>query len=599
MRRQLPILIATVNINNVTSSLMQNSSCVGNIDPIEYIFYANDPNGVNNPGGPAYAYAPNAPTPGFVYINIAPISFFGGSTGGTINWNYFNWSPIVEMHETGHAFGGLFDEYIDDKYGSLWNASARMNHASPANCTSNPKRDYRSPVDNLIYGSVSDVGCLYVYYRGVLSLGLPGINYYRPSVTGIMNTADDGEGNLKAPFEFNVIDCGYIVARIQGVPYGQLTPKNVGQYWPLCKAMAQQGTVISDDIPPAIPAPIINNGISSGGMNEDVGSSNAEDESFIVLTPGDPTVTGIGFTPTGNSVQFTDVTDSTKTYEVNDISSPNGKTLTFTMPTDDPIPAGTYQLRTGAFNSPWSNFITVTVLGSDLSSLSPSLATPNAPVTVTGIDLPTQPTSKPVVMAFFQNGRQVTTVPVTLVSSSTLRFNPPQNVAAGNFTVALAYNPSAQLNGPTTQISNSLPFTVAGNSAPTASSCPAGYTCTYTATSTKISNVVPALVSGKLPTSAVLAPPAVTASNVAAPLSFHPGLYKSDSRSAGRYLDRLRLQLSQLCFPQPLHLRLVGDVRRQGQQYRARLRGDSLHGAFSQRRQLLRRRHRLRPVRAK
>ncbi len=81
-------------------------------------------------------------------------------------------------------------------------------------------------------------------------------------------------------------------------------------------------------------------------------------------------VSGTGFTPTGNAVQFVSVTDPTHVFDISGLSS-NGTTLAFTIPTT--IPAGSYMLKFGAFNSDWSDPIPFAVSTGNISAQSPLL----------------------------------------------------------------------------------------------------------------------------------------------------------------------------------------------------------------------------------
>lgn len=157
--------------------------------------------------------------------------------------------PYVTIHEMGHIFGKLFDEYLYSQSGSVWNLSVRWG-VSAKNCTPHPSWDYRAR-NNKIYGSTVATGCGFMYSSEDFK-GQP-IRYYRPSLLGIMS----GTYSL-----FNVIDCGYIVAAIQGQAP---TQENASKHWPEndpsapwnigCMLMAKSGVVIKDGIPPLSPTP--------------------------------------------------------------------------------------------------------------------------------------------------------------------------------------------------------------------------------------------------------------------------------------------------------------------------------------------------------
>src|SRR3989344_107473 len=73
---------------------------------------------------------------------------------------------------------------------------------------------------------------------------------------------------------------------------------------------------------------------------------------YAATAPGFPiSITGSGFTPENNWVQFTNNTTQA-IYEAGPMPS-NGTTLSFNVPPD--APAGNYTVKAGAFNSDWSN----------------------------------------------------------------------------------------------------------------------------------------------------------------------------------------------------------------------------------------------------
>ena len=103
------------------------------------------------------------------------------------------------LHEMGHAFCGLADEYLYSDFGRL---------PSPfTNCVPEPTEAYK--YGGILYGKTNIVGCTYDHYY----IGSPKeghvINYYRPIETSIMRESQHEE-------RFNVISCGYCLASIKG-----------------------------------------------------------------------------------------------------------------------------------------------------------------------------------------------------------------------------------------------------------------------------------------------------------------------------------------------------------------------------------------------
>ena len=96
-------------------------------------------------------------------------------------------TPAVYLHEYGHAFCGLTDEYI--RYFSV-----DSKKASPtANCVRNANTSFSA--NGIQYGAVAEAGCTFP-------------DLYRPSSTSLMR---------EPPIEkLNVISCGYCLAQIKG-----------------------------------------------------------------------------------------------------------------------------------------------------------------------------------------------------------------------------------------------------------------------------------------------------------------------------------------------------------------------------------------------
>ncbi len=281
---------------------------------------------------------------------------------------------LVAMHEVGHSFAGLFDEY-DDETGGITAQTGDLsavqkyfgtpNYPKTAeNCTPSPFKDYRSPLDNHIYGSVSDTGCTFKL-SNTYNWTLPGqttpspvIYYYRPSGNSIMKDEHSGKQHND---EFNVISCGYILAAINGGDPLRLTPTDAAPYWPTCMNMAKQGSVTADNIPSVSSAPTLAK-ISDKTLAPDSQPvTNSISKLSSKTAPPNATITGTNFSMNPvNTIRLANALSSSVYYEIPNLASPDGKTLTFSLP--DSIPLGKYNLQVGAFNSDWSKPIAVTVL---------------------------------------------------------------------------------------------------------------------------------------------------------------------------------------------------------------------------------------------
>ena len=252
----------------------------------------------------------------------------------------------IIMHEVGHAFAGLLDEYLYTDAGDIIDSFfSDFSQYSTKNCVKNPTWDYRNLKDNKVYGSVTKTGCSFLWKSESGPRQHP-ILYYRPSDDSLM------KGHASSIPKFNVISCGYIIAAIKGE---SLTKSNAQKYWPECLEMAKRGTVIMDGIPPVSPTP-----------NTTTPTTNSASAGFPV------SINGSGFTSEGNAVQFTN-TATGEAYEVLDISS-NGSRIDFLVPID--APPGNYTLKVGAFNSEWAppTPFTITAVKAPVISL---VASPN------------------------------------------------------------------------------------------------------------------------------------------------------------------------------------------------------------------------------
>gem|GEM_PF-2997876 len=304
-------------------------------------------------------------------------------------------ASVVAVHELGHAIGKLDDEYLDTDpmFGEPWDMYNTIGELEDSleNCSDVPSLDYWDEVSNVIYASTSIQGCHYVSTS-------EGFEYYRPSENSIMN--DDSESQ-----SFNVISCGYLVSAILGEPLYQAYAE---AHWPAIdrsgnpdvpkdslgnpigcgptydsSGITRQGPMNTDvaDIPPIdlitpsitkISASVFVPGstlaVSASGLQQDQFPANgnlfdkvayyvAESaKRMVAAVAGAPSsVTGSGFTPTGNTVEMY---NASKTRYITGLAS-NGATLTFTVPVD--LQPGSYSLRVGALNSHWSRPITVTV----------------------------------------------------------------------------------------------------------------------------------------------------------------------------------------------------------------------------------------------
>lgn len=150
------------------------------------------------------------------------------------------------IHESGHAFAKLFDEYIypSGTTGELWFVENIMN-SSIKNCTPHPSWDFRDSTSNKIYGSVTTTGCSYLQSTQIPPKDR--VSYYRPSVSSLMN-------DQRVEPRTNVISCGYIISRIKGEP---LDKAHAQIHWSECLEMAKRGTVVMNGLPPVSPTPII------------------------------------------------------------------------------------------------------------------------------------------------------------------------------------------------------------------------------------------------------------------------------------------------------------------------------------------------------
>lgn len=265
-------------------------------------------------------------------------------------------NPVTVIHESGHAIGNLKDEYLDDNSVSLYDSdfygvlSAGTLYAvsSTENCTADPDSAYRSPTDNHLYGapaSVSTQGCEYAKTSDAKPLYRPSLDSVRAN---IMNDSPDQTS------KFDVISCGYVADQLDGNLSFALN--TVAPYWSLCMNMNTDKT----GIVPASPAPSISS-ISDKTLAPGQGGTGGISQLSSKTASPNITITGSGFAKTpDNTVKLTNTLSSNIYYEVPNIASSDGKTLSFAVPST--IPLGKYNLQVGGLNTDWSKPLAVTVL---------------------------------------------------------------------------------------------------------------------------------------------------------------------------------------------------------------------------------------------
>lgn len=382
----VPITLA--NAQSVATNKSIQSSCSGAFIPDQYIFFI-DPTtfGQTGYGEPGYAY----PGKGVSIVNLAEQDEMEAILSG---WGLDDYHVIAAaaIHETGHAFAGLLDEYLYSQTGTLDNI-ASIGTDSTENCSSNPSRDFRGN-DGHMYGGYLNVGCSYLLTSIPPGAKHPNF-YYRASDDNIMTS---GTGVSTVP-KFDVISCGYIIAAIDRQA---LTQTNAATHWPQCLTLDTAG---KSEIPPVASPPSVQSVTPAANVS----------------TPNTFTVSGSGFTLTGNSIQLTPVTVSlnpstskeqtantldafmdfirslfgqqahaqtgSAIYEVDDIPSGNGSTLTLSVPTT--TPDGTYMLTVSALNSTWTpTSYTIVVSGNGVgdptTAINSSSATTPPPTTGSG-----------------------------------------------------------------------------------------------------------------------------------------------------------------------------------------------------------------------
>jgi len=310
------------------SSVSQQSSCNGKVSHAdEYILFSHNLNNTR-------AFASTV-TRGYVYMDPS-----------SANTGPFD---LVAIHETGHAFAGLKDEYVQ-AVNADYESYLSVSWSGPENCSSHPSWDYMAS-DNHIYGSVTTYGCT-VYTSGNIQKELT--YWRRPSLNSMMNR------QTLTP-KFNVISCGYVVAAIKGEA---LTEENASKHWP---------AVDMED--PNMPGCSAMNTVKDGISALSPTASVSAVSSRSIAQGANLTISGSNFTAMDNTVEFTNAVTN-QTYDVLGLTS-SGGTLQFSIPSS--IPPGTYTVKAGTFNSDWSNSIPITITSGPSNSPSPNpTGTPDA-----------------------------------------------------------------------------------------------------------------------------------------------------------------------------------------------------------------------------
>ncbi|MES2087900.1 MAG: hypothetical protein V4467_02815 [Patescibacteria group bacterium] len=265
-----------------TEALKSVSKCGGN--STEYMLIFSNKNMQNGVSFTDYGASS-------IYLNLAT------DTGTSL--------PVNAIHEMGHAFSYLADEYELD---------LREPPKFQTNCTLHPLQDYRSSIDHKLYGRVDLPGC-------TCPAKVQCENYYRPSSNSVMRHSNESS-------QFNVISCGYILARIKDNDVKKSTAE---KYWPECMKM---DGIIKE--------------VSSENIVPVISSAKLEGSNLTSMN-----VKGMYFAPTDNTVEMTTNTDDgesgtdIKTYNFTNInnSSPewNRSELNFNVPAE--VVDGAYDLK--------------------------------------------------------------------------------------------------------------------------------------------------------------------------------------------------------------------------------------------------------------
>ena len=186
----------------------------------------------------------------YFYNSLNPgSSFTKGGGSRSIFIDHSMGRKKVVMHETGHAFGRLSDEYIIGIVGNIFGGGGFNN------CVENPDFEYPEPLGTgPLYGDTDWIGC-------------SSDSKYRPSNKSFMNFSDE---DLTENTMYNVISCGYIMKEILG--------KNSGWgYWPACMKMdgviKPAATVAPAVVIPPVPVQFLPAGKASAYVDLKVNNS--------------------------------------------------------------------------------------------------------------------------------------------------------------------------------------------------------------------------------------------------------------------------------------------------------------------------------------
>ncbi len=161
------------------------------------------------PGGNGNGWTPNEP------LGLAIIQ----------NGGYDSLTPYTYVHEFGHAFAGLADEY--SRRSSAFDLYDVIGAAMP-HCSLKPTTDYSATpsqtVPSGLYGSVGFEGCTFsspFRLTSITSSTTPPISIFRPSRDSIMRSSDvlDSSGRIGNAtgynVQFNVVSCGHLLKHIK------------------------------------------------------------------------------------------------------------------------------------------------------------------------------------------------------------------------------------------------------------------------------------------------------------------------------------------------------------------------------------------------
>ena len=154
------------------------------------------------------------------YTDLRSIGLPGGIAGGNsfaIDLSSVN--PYTPVHEFGHAFVNLNDEYA---YGDRNYSKGIPTLDLPlTNCAlNNPARKYT--YGGKLYGGTNFSPCTWETHYFVNENGKSILNqFFRPSENSIMRHSIESN-------KFNIISCGYLLKKIRG------NSSPVGSYWPEC-----------------------------------------------------------------------------------------------------------------------------------------------------------------------------------------------------------------------------------------------------------------------------------------------------------------------------------------------------------------------------